>query len=74
MVIPGKILTNFLDLWTKRSNKKQKARFSIIEITNQYFSNFLNKFNNPPHLGYTGKQVCNEPTKAYLCLINILLR
>ena len=47
----GKGVNNYLSLSTKRSNDKQRARFSINEITNQYFSNFLNKFKNSPYLG-----------------------
>ena len=49
---PGKELTNYLDLITKSSNKKQKSRFDITEINNQDFSKLLNKFRNPPYLSY----------------------
>ena len=45
---PGKGLTAYLDLRTKMSNKKQKSFFSITDITNQYFSEFIKKFNKSP--------------------------
>ena len=48
---PGKVLNNYLDLRTKRSNKKQKARFAITDTTNQDFRKFLNKFKNSPYQG-----------------------
>ena len=66
---PGKGLTNSMYLRTKRSNKKQNARFSITGITNQEFRKLLKRFNNSPYLGYKSKQVHNEPTEAYLFLI-----
>ena len=47
----GKWLTTYLDLRTKISNKKEKARFSIDNINNQDFRKFLKKFNNSPYLG-----------------------
>ena len=50
MVIPGNGMTNSLSLRTKRSNKKQNARFDITDITNQYFRKLLNKFNNLSYL------------------------
>ena len=34
MGIPGKGMTNYLDLRTKMSNKKEKERFSITDINN----------------------------------------
>ena len=64
MGIPGKGMNTSLSLRTKRSNDKQRARFSINEITNQDFSNFLNKFKNSPYLGYKGKHFHNEPTEV----------
>ena len=73
MVIPCKGLTNSLALRTKRSNNKQKARFSITDITNKDFRKFLKNFNNSPYLGYKSKQDRNEPTEAYLFLIKISL-
>ena len=51
MVRPGKGLTNFLGLRTKSTNKKQKARFAITDITNQDLRKFLKEFNNSPYLG-----------------------
>ena len=54
---------------TNMSNKKQKARFSITGITNQYFRKLLNNFNNSFYLSYKIKQVHNEPTEAYFLLI-----
>ena len=51
------------------SNKKQTARFSITEMTNQGFSKLLKKYNNSPYLGYKSKQVHDEPTEAYSFLI-----
>ena len=53
----------------QKSNKKQKARFSITKITNEDFSKLLKKFNNSPYLGYKSKQVHNEPTETYFSLI-----
>ena len=64
MVIPGKGLTDSLSISTKRPNKEQKAKFSITDITNQDFRDFLKKFGNSPYLGYKEKQVHNEPTEA----------
>ena len=46
MGIPGKGMTTYMYLRTKRTNKKQKARFSITDITNQDFRKLLNKFKN----------------------------
>ena len=59
---PGKGPTTSANLSNKRSNKKQKARFSMTVITNQDFKKFLKKFKNSPYLGYKIKQVHNEPT------------
>ena len=42
----GKGLITSLSLRTKRSNKKQKSKFAITDITNQYFRKLLKKFNN----------------------------
>ena len=56
------------------SNKKQKARFSVTDITNQYFRNFLKKFKNSPYLGYKSKKVHDEPTEAYFLLIKPITR
>ena len=67
--IPGKGMTYSLDLRTKRSNKKQKARFSITDITKQGFREIFKKFENSLYLGYNTKQVHNEPTESYLFLI-----
>ena len=66
---PGKGLTASLDLRTKRSNKKQKTRFSNIDINNQDVRKLLKKFNNSSYLDYKSKKVHNEPTEAYLFLI-----
>ena len=74
MVIPGKGLTTSLDLKNKRSNKKQKARFDITDITYQYFSKVLRKFNNSSYLGLKSKQVQNEPIEAYLFLIKTIIK
>ena len=41
-----------LDIRTKITNKKQKERFSITEITIQYLRKFLKKFINSSYLGY----------------------
>ena len=62
-------MTTYINLRTKRSNKKQKSRFAINDITNQDFRKLLRKFNNSPYLGLKSKQVHNEPTEAYLFLI-----
>ena len=69
MVIPGKVLTTYLDLRTKRPNKKQKPRFSITDITKQYFMKFIKKFYHSPYLVYKIKQVHNKPNEAYLFLV-----
>ena len=61
---PGKGLTTSMDIRTKRSNKKQKERNGITDITKQDFSKLLEKFKNSPYLGYKIKQVQNEPTEA----------
>ena len=62
-------LTTSLDLSTKRLNKKQKARFSIDDFTNQDLRKLLKNFNNSPYLGHKSKQVQNEQTKTYFFLI-----
>ena len=59
MWIPGKSLTTSLSLSTKTPNKKQKASFSITEITNQDLGKFLKKFKRSPYLGYNSKHVDN---------------
>ena len=41
---PGKGMTTYLDLRTKISNKKQKEKFYITDITEQDFSNFIKNF------------------------------
>ena len=66
MVRSGKGLTTPMDLSTKSPNKKQRARTSSTDITNQYFRNVIKEFNNPPYLGYKKKQVHNEQTEAYV--------
>ena len=65
----GKGLTDSLDLSAKRTNKKQKARITITDITNQDFSNLLKEFRNFPYLVYKKKHICNGPTEAYFFLI-----
>ena len=69
MGIPGYGLATSLDLITKRSNKKQKARFLISDITKQNFSKLLKNVDNSPYLGYKSKQVNNEPNEFYFLLI-----
>ena len=49
--ISGKGLTTSLDLRTKGSNKKYKARFSITDINNKDFRKLIKKFINSPYLG-----------------------
>ena len=66
---PVKGLTTSLSLSTKGSNKKQKARFSITDSTDQDFSKLLKNFKNSPDLGYKSKQVHNEPSESYFLLI-----
>ena len=63
---PGKGLTTYQDLSTKRPNKKQKVRFAITKITHQDINKLLKKFNISPYLGYKKEQAHNEPTEAYL--------
>ena len=65
----GKEMTTSLALRIKISNKIQKEMFAITDITNQYFRKFLKFFKNSPYLGYTSKQVHNEPTEDYFFLI-----
>ena len=62
-------MTISLDLRTKISNKKQKSRFAITDITNQDLRKLLKKFKNSPYIGYKSKQINNEPTEAYFFLI-----
>ena len=69
MVIPGKGMTMYLGISTKSPNEKQKARFSITVIAENYFRKCLKKFDNSPYLGYKIKQVHSEPTEAYLFII-----
>ena len=64
MLRPSKGITTYLAISTKRSNRKQKARFTITAITRQYLSKLLKKFEKSPYLGYKSKQVHNEPTEA----------
>ena len=68
------MIISHLYLGTKSSNKKQKARFSITDINNQGFREFLKKFNNSPYLGYKSKKVYNEPTEAYFILIKNIIK
>ena len=71
---PGKGMTTYLTLSTKIPNKKKNSRFSITDITNQYFRKFLKKFKNSPYLGYNSKQVHNEPTESYFFLIKYITK
>ena len=48
---------------------KQKTRFAINAIIQQYFRKLLKKFKNSPYLGYNIKKFYNEPTEAYFLLI-----
>ena len=66
---PVKGVTTSLTLWSKIPNKKQKARFSITDITHQDLSKLNKKFNNSPFISYKSKQIHNERTEAYLLLI-----
>ena len=59
MRIPAKDLTTSLSIRAKNPNKKQKSRFSINDITNQYFREFIKIFLRFPYLGYKSKQVHN---------------
>ena len=74
---PGKGLTTSLYLRSKVPNKKQKARFSITDITEQDFRKLIKKFDNSPYLGLSSKHVHNEPTDDYFLLnknINKLIK
>ena len=73
MVISGKGLTNFMDLRNKKSNKKQKSRFAITAITNQYLSKLLKKIDNSPYVGYKSKQLHNEQTENCFFLIEHII-
>ena len=64
MGITGKELTTFLDLRTKSSNKKQKTRFYITDITEKDFRKLIKFFDNSPYLDYKSKQFHNEPTES----------
>ena len=68
----GKWMNTSLDLSTKSSNKEQKSRFAITDITNQDFRKLLRKLNNPPCLGYKTKQVHNDPNEAYSFPIKLI--
>ena len=69
MGIPGKGMTNSLDLSSKMLSNKQKSSFAITDINKQDFIKFFKKFINSPYLGYNSKQVHIEPTEAYFSLI-----
>ena len=56
----GKGINTSLAIRTKRSNKKQKSRFNITDITNQYFRKLLKNFKNSPYIGFKIKQVHSE--------------
>ena len=62
-------MTNSLYLRTKIPNNKQKSRFAITDITNQFFIKLLEKFKLSHCLGYKSKQVKNEPNEVYFFLI-----
>ena len=59
-------MTNSMDLITKRSNRKQKASFSITNINNQDFRKLLKNFKNSPYLGFKSKQFHNELAALWL--------
>ena len=54
MVRKIKGLTTSMSLSTKNPNNK-KSIFAITEITNQDFRKLINKFKNPPYIGYKSK-------------------
>ena len=64
MVRSGKEMITSVSLSTKRSNKKQKASFSITGITNQDFIKMLKNFNSLTFLSCKSKQVRDEPAEA----------
>ena len=68
----GKGLTTSLTPKTKITDKKQKSRTAITDITHQEFIKLFKKFKNLPHLCYKKKQVHNEPTEADFFLIKHL--
>ena len=74
MGIIGKEMNTSMDFRTKKSNKKQKSRFDINDITNQDFRKLIRKFNNLPYIGYRSKQVQNKPIEAYLLLIKYITK
>ena len=69
MGITGNAMTKYLSLRTKKPDMKQRASFSITEITNQYFRKLLKRFKNSAYLCYKIKRVHKEPTEYYFLLI-----
>ena len=64
MLITGKGMKTSMDLRTKTSNKKQKAKFAITDNTNQELRKLINMFNNFPFLGYKSKQFHDKPVES----------
>ena len=60
---PGNVMNPSLGFRNKIPNK-QKAKFYITDITNQYFRKLIKDFRNPLYICYNGKQVHSEPTEA----------
>ena len=56
--------TTYMNIWTKMTNKKQKSRTVVTDITNKYFRKLLKKLNNLLYLGYKKKLVHKEPTES----------
>ena len=67
--LSGTGTTTSMYISTKSSNKKQKTRLYITDITKQDFRKLLKKFKNSPYIVYKIKQVYNEPAEAYFFLI-----
>ena len=74
MVKTGKETTNYLYIKTKIANKKQRAKFSITDITKQVFRKFLKKFDKLPYIGYNRKRFHNELDEACFFIIKRINR
>ena len=69
MGISSNGMTISLNLSTKGTYKKHKARTAITDINNQHLTKFIKEFKKSPYLCCNKNQVHNEPTKAYFFLI-----
>ena len=61
----------WLPLWLSvpKVQTRKKLKFSITDITKQYFRKLIKGFKISPILGYKKKHVHNQPTEVFLFLI-----